>query len=137
MKLIFSTAIFFALSLSSTGCFQTYNSSTTDPDRYGGGVASDGTPGSERFVAAYNLLRDRCFACHSHTFNAFKAQDEFLNGSSEGRSLVVAGNPSNSAIYMSLKGTGLTQGRQDMPQDSTLSGSELATIRDWIQLIGQ
>ena len=125
-------AAFLTISALSPACsFQAYNSSTTDPDRYGGGVVDDGTPGGQRFSAAYNLLRERCFACHLHGFNSLTTQQQFID-----TGYIVPNNPAGSDLYKSLKGTGLPDGRQDMPQDSTLSATELATIRDWIQQVG-
>lgn len=119
------------LSILSVSCLQTYNSSTSDPTRYGGGIGGDGTPGGQRFADAYAIIQNECLGCHNHGFENFTTQQQFIDSG-----YVVAGDRTGSIFYLALRGNDLQTGRQDMPQGGALSATELTTIRTWIEQIG-
>ncbi|HEX4923059.1 MAG TPA: hypothetical protein VFV50_03200 [Bdellovibrionales bacterium] len=124
-------AILILLSMLSVSCLQTYNSSTSDPTRYGTGGGGDSSPGGQRFSAAYTIVRNECLGCHNHGFENFTTEQQFIDAG-----YAVAGQITQSLLYLSLRGNGIDGSRQDMPQGGALSATELTTIREWIEQIG-
>jgi hypothetical protein len=111
-------------------CLQVNNSSTLDPTRYGSIVVGDGSPGGQRFAAAYGVFQSRCFGCHPHGFEPFTTESEFTESG-----YVVPGDLAGSVLFQRIRGSGVP-GKQDMPKNGTLSTAELSTIRTWIEQIG-
>ena len=103
-----------------SGCIQTENSSSQDADLYGGGAG-----GSADFLAARQVIRTNCSACH--TFGTMTQAQLLAEG------LFIPGDAVNSEIYYRLRNSTGPQGPKDMPDNgSTLSGTDLALIADWI-----
>lgn len=85
---------------------------------YGGGSADSA------FAQVKTILIVNCNSCHLY---GSYAEQEFIDDG-----LVLAGDPDNSPLYMSLRGSQAPTGRKDMPVSGVLSQAEQQTIRDWI-----
>lgn len=84
-----------------------------------GGDSSDSA-----FTQVKTILIVNCNSCHLY---GSYSQQEFINDG-----LVIAGDPDNSPLYMSLRGSQAPSGRKDMPVSGILSQAEQQAIRDWI-----
>lgn len=105
-----------------SGCIQEENSSSQDADLYGG------SGGSADFLAARQVIRTNCSACH--TFGTMTEAQLLAEG------LFIPGDALNSPIYYRLRNSSGTEGPKDMPDNgSTLSGTDLALIATWINNI--
>lgn len=117
--------IFFLFSFFSllTGCGQDFNSNYGDFGQYAPieGIDSS-TPEGARLLAAYKVLQAKCFQCHS--WSNYKTSQAWIDA---GR--VVAGNPSASSIYSTLKNN-----NGNMPPDpfAPLTSAEIVLFEDWI-----
>ena len=122
MKKILSLII---LSVVLSSCGQDYNSSSNDAGQYAPieGIDSS-TAGGARLLAAYRVMQSKCFQCHS-SWATYKTNALWV---SSGK--IVAGNPSASSAYTSLKNN-----NGNMPPDpyAQLTTEELETVTNWIQ----
>ncbi len=108
--------------LSFVSC-QDLNSNSADEFKYG----ALNLTGSAEFNAAYRVMRDRCFTCHTHQGEAsWKTEQEW-----EDRGRVVAGDPDNSTQINRIKNYGA--GDSDMPtDDGPLEDEEYQILVDWV-----
>ncbi|MBN8538245.1 MAG: hypothetical protein J0M15_14420 [Deltaproteobacteria bacterium] len=101
------------------GCGKVKNSSSSD-------VAS--ASGTEAFVAAKQVVADKCLSCHS-AWTSYSEADYIS------KNLVTKKNPTNSSIYNRIRGND-TGTAGDMPQSNpNLSQSEMQLIKTWINNI--
>lgn len=108
--------LIFCFGLALPAC-QTENSNTLDAGNYGGvsGTSS----------AVVTIFTQHCTGCHQ--FQTMSTNDLVNAG------YMIKGDPDNSALYNSLKGSSSPTGTKDMPQGaSPLAASDLNTIRDFI-----
>lgn len=85
---------------------------------------------SQRFNSAYSILTAKCLSCHGN-FGTYTTETLWINNS-----YVVARSLAQSKVYFRLTGANLGIASENMPQGSTLSSSEMATLRAWIENIG-
>lgn len=112
----FKMGLIFCFVLAMSAC-QTENSSTLDAANYGG------VSGTSSAVVA--IFSQHCTPCHQ--FQAMSANDLVATG------YMIKGDPDNSVLYNSLKGSSSPSGSKDMPQGaSPLAASDLSIIRDFI-----
>jgi hypothetical protein len=112
------------------GCLQVYNSSSGDRARYGTPSVDSTTPSGQNFSAAYTVLSQRCFQCHSYMSNYTTQQNWIDSGKVVPRSLAT------SVLYYRINGSGLGKPPtepENMPQNGILTASELAAIKTWIE----
>lgn len=108
-----------SVSFFGTGCGpQLENFVSGDEARYG--ITAEGTA---EYQAAVVVLNNNCVACHSD-FGSLSEAEWIASGK------VVAGSPSTSTLYQSIRGSGV--GAQNMPPSSTIGPSELDAISTWI-----
>jgi len=114
MRNIFLVIVLFGL----FGCGQDFNSSSSDQVQYGAGLDAS-TP----LGASYNLLKDRCFQCHSAWGN-YTTNQAWIDSR-----LIVARDWNNSILRNSLKNFG-----GDMPPSphSALSTDEVNKLQVWV-----
>ena len=102
-------------------CGQDYNSTSGDFGQYAPieGIDSSTEDGT-RLLAAYKVMRTKCFACHE--WSEFKSSAAWV---ASGR--VAAGNAAGSALY-----TEISNGRMPPPDAPQMVGEETAKIEAWI-----
>ena len=114
-----SLGLFFLLLI--FGCGKVKNSSSSD--------AASAT-GTEEFVSAATVLREKCATCHQHTAWSSYSETDFVS-----KKLVTKKSPANSELYTRIRGndTGIAG---DMPEgQSNLSQTEMTAIKTWINSI--
>lgn len=99
-----------------TACMQTQNSNSLDKDTFGnaGGL----------FGAAQTIMGTNCTPCHDY---GTRSEVQLIASG-----LIVAGDPENSKLYYRLNGSGGSKGPKNMPQNGSLSDTQIEAIRDWI-----
>ncbi|MEN0058040.1 MAG: hypothetical protein AAGB31_04345 [Bdellovibrio sp.] len=119
MKIGLVRIMMVALMVGVGACSEVRNSSALDADLYGSDVT-----GSAAFMSARVVMVNQCFRCHGE-WASYNEADFVTQG------LVVAGSPSGSVLYQSLKGndSGVTG---TMPEGGNLSSDEMMTIKSWI-----
>jgi mono/diheme cytochrome c family protein len=106
------------LCLLSVSCLQTENSSSSD-----GGFAGENN-NSPEFEAARLVFSQSCTGCHS-----FHAQSEAqLIASGE----VLPGDAENSPVYYRMQGSTGLNGSKNMPQNGSISTTDVETVATWI-----
>ncbi|NUM58790.1 MAG: hypothetical protein HUU56_09175 [Bdellovibrionaceae bacterium] len=103
------------------GCGKVKNSSSSD--------AATAT-GTEEFVSAATILREKCASCHQHTAWSSYSETDFVS-----KKLVTKKSPASSELYTRVRGndTGIAG---DMPEgQSNLSQTEMSTLKTWINSI--
>lgn len=114
-KVLFVFAISMIM-LSLISCGKVKNSSSAD-------AAS--ASGSEEFIAAKQVLAEKCLSCHS-TWTSYSETD-FVN-----KRLVSKKSPNNSDLYTRIRGndSGIAG---DMPEgQANISQTEMTAIKKWI-----
>lgn len=99
-------------------CVQTENSSSQDAGLYGN------SGGGSAFQAARTIIGQNCVPCHS--YHSMSEAGLIAAG------VLVARDPVNSKIFYRLVGSDGVNGPKTMPQGSSLSAADVATIRNWI-----
>jgi hypothetical protein len=119
--------------MTTVGCFQTYNSSSGDKSIYGASNIDVSSPAGQRFAAAYAVIKQYCFECHSgYAAYTTEAQWKAARGVRD-EQLIVAGQLSASYLYARIRGSGVAaQDSETMPPNSDVSPADLAIIQDWI-----
>lgn len=111
--------IFLASILSIFGCGKIKNSSTVD-------AAS--ASGSVEFVAAKQILTERCLSCHSNWTSY--SESDFL-----AKNLIKRSSAATSSLYIRIRGNDAGVAG-DMPQgQSNLTYVETRAIKDWINAV--
>jgi hypothetical protein len=114
------------------GC-QDYNSNSADESRFSEAplpsAPSVNDPSYQSYlklVKSYNIIKTRCFQCHSQWQNLNSNQKWTDSG------FVIKNNPENSSIINRLKNF---DPPGDMPSgaNSALPNSEYTTLTDWIE----
>ncbi len=112
---------------------QDYNSNSADESRFSEAplppAPNQNDPSYQSYVKlanSYNIIKTRCFQCHSQWQNLNTNQKWIDSG------LVIKNNPENSLIINRLKNF---DPPGDMPSgaNSALPNSEYITLTDWIE----
>jgi uncharacterized membrane protein len=114
-----------ALALLNAGCgdvLQTLNSSANDDVLYGlnDPLLIGASPG---FGRARRVILARCASCHPNF-------GDYSESAWQSEGYVIAGSHQQSSVYFRLRGAGGSSA--NMPPGETLSASEIAAVRDWI-----
>jgi hypothetical protein len=103
---------------------QSYNSSSGERDQFQKSNSIDtSTPGGQRFAAAYLVIKKNCVGCHQ-IMNIANESDWVDLG------YVTRNSPTTSVLYCRINGSNCGAG--DMPQNNSLSNSDLQIINNWI-----
>ena len=124
MKLILLlTMIFIA------GCFQQSNSTLKDEN-----IGKE-VEGEDTFVAAYSVLNSQCISCHTgyhQSWGNYITEADWIADR-----LIVEGDATNSYLIQRIRNCGTGQDA-DMPNTGdSISRTECAAIKDWINSIRQ
>lgn len=104
-----------------SSCGQDFNSNSSDQVQYGSGLDAN-TP----LGGAYNVMKDRCFQCHS-AWGGYTSNQAWIDSR-----LIVARDWNNSLLRNSLKNFG-----GDMPPSphSALSSEEVNKLQVWVNAL--
>jgi hypothetical protein len=122
MVLLKNVSFIFILFLINS-CIQTSNSSSTDESVYKKFEIDTSTPAGQRLSAAFSVIKTNCISCHSDM--NLKTDAEWISSG-----YLTQGSATSSMLYCRIKGSNC--GAEDMPKDSSLSQSDITTIKTWI-----
>lgn len=90
--------------------------------------------GGVDFNTFYSIVETRCIQCHNNKLNA-PGNFEILSTEEKWKSspYLQVGSPSNSMVFARIKGSGVSGANSNMPIGSTVSASDLAKIKKYIE----